>query len=1714
MGNQSEAKLSALIESTNDLIWSVDLDFRLTAFNRALRENIECNYGGRVAVGLHSPDYLPPEKAALWPPFYNRALREGAFRVEYRLRDGRFLELAFNPIFAEGKAVGVSVFGKDITERKSAEDSKALLASIVESSDDSIHSIQLDGTIVSWNRASEGMFGYSAQEIIGKNITVLIPLRNRGELAKTSDAIKRGDRVRSFDAVVVHKDGSELDVSLSISPIRNACGDITGACTIARDIRQRKRVEDNLVESESMFRGITETSPLAIVLTEGLDERVEYMNPAFTRIFGYTREDIRTAADWWPLAYPDLEYRKWAMEEWQRRVEHAIETRSAIEPMEVVVACKDGAKKFIQWGFVCIGERNLSHGLDLTEHKRVETALTSSEKLFRAITESSPLAIVLVSAADERVEYLNPTFTRLFGYTQEDMPTTAEWMALAYPDPEYQKWVIGEWQRKVPRSIDPGSEIEPMESVVVCKDGSRKDIAWGFVNLGDRNLTYALDLTERKRAMKQLSESETRFRQFFEINGSVMLLVEPVEGRIMAANRAAAAFYGYSQEQLCAMFSRQISTSTPEEIRLDRQRALRKEQNFFSYRHRLASGEIRDVEMYSSPYEVDGKFLLYAIVHDVSERKQAEEQLRESEARFRRFFEENGSVMLLAEPNSGQIVAANRAAAAFYGYSQDQLTRMHTHELNAMPSENCALDRLRSLHGEGSFFNYRQRLASGEFRDVELYSTPYEMDGRSLLFAIVHDVSERKRTEDALREREESLRESQAIAGLGSYLGDLATGLWHFSEVLKNLMGIDEQYAYTIEAWASLVHPDDRDSMAAYFAEEVLGKGKTFDKEYRIVRQTDGEVRWVHGLGRLDFDAQDNPIRLRGTIQDITERKLAENKLRDSEERYRSTFEQAAVGILHTSFEGHILRCNARFAEIVGYAQQEVQGLTFQQLTVPEDLDGSVEVLQRMVMGAQETAGWEKRYRRKDGTPTWVKMAISTQRDSEGRPLHFVALVEDINALKVAEESLVRTQESLRVSEQRYRTAFQTSMDGICISRMNDGVYIDANKAFLEIMGIELEELVGRSSTELGFWVNAGERAEVVDKIHRDSNFREFETQYKRKDGVTVWVLISPSIIEIEGVQCILSVMRDITASKAAQQRLDLALEALRASEARYRTAFHTSHDGVAINRMSDGFYIDINQAFLDITGFEREEVIGRNSLDLGVWADGKDRKKMIELLRMNPTMRDFDAQFKKKDGQVFWGLMSASIIEIDGVSCILSITRDISDAKVAEEAIRSLAFYDPLTALPNRRLLLERLQQSLASSSRNCRMRALLFVDLDNFKTLNDTLGHPVGDLLLQETARRLTICVRDADTVARLGGDEFVVMLDDLSTVPDLAASQAKAVGEKILAVIGQPYLLAGNDCRSTASIGVAVFGDRAATTEEVLQQADIAMYQAKATGRNTMRFFATALQTAVHARATLEKDLRTAIKAEEFVLYYQPQVDRGRITGAEALVRWKHPERGLLMPGEFIALAEETGLILPLGTWVLESACCQIAAWTARNEATSIALAVNISARQLHQPDFVDQVLAVLDRTGASPHKLKLELTESMLIENVEEIIEKMTELRSHGLRFSLDDFGTGYSSLSYLKRLPLEQLKIDRSFVRDILVDASSGAIAQTIVALGQAMGLPVIAEGVETEAQREFLERMGCHSYQGYLFSRPLPLAEFELLLPEGSEEIPHPVQIS
>ena len=550
-----------------------------------------------------------------------------------------------------------------------------------------------------------------------------------------------------------------------------------------------------------------------------------------------------------------------------------------------------------------------------------------------------------------------------------------------------------------------------------------------------------------------------------------------------------------------------------------------------------------------------------------------------------------------------------------------------------------------------------------------------------------------------------------------------------------------------------------------------------------------------------------------------------------------------------------------------------------------------------------------------------------------------------------------------------------------------------------------------------------------------------------------------------------------------------------------------------ALESMESGFLLldaqhrvlSWNRRYLEIYPWQRDHIAVGASFETMLAATARVTLPQATDEVRQQWVQDRMALLHKRVHSHERNLPNGHVIEITERSTadggVVIVYQDVTRIRRASAEIEQLAFFDPLTGLPNRRLLSDRLQQAVMASARSGRKGALLFMDLDHFKTLNDTLGHDVGDLLLQQVAQRVQTCVREADTVARLGGDEFVVMLQDLSPHAMEAASQAKMVGDNILAALNAPYELNGTVYRSTCSVGATVFGDTNQQSTELLKQADIAMYQVKNAGRNALCFFDPQMLATIESRAELERDLRQALVLNEFQLYYQLQVNTlGQPVGVEALVRWNQPRRGMVSPLIFIGVAEETGLIVPLGDWVLRTACAQLAEWARYAPRADLQMAVNVSALQFRQDDFVDQVRAALETTGANPRLLKLELTESLVLDNVQDTIEKMRELKALGLRFSMDDFGTGQSSLTYLTRLPLDQLKIDQSFIRNLGKHAADAVMVQTIIGMAETLDLEVIAEGVETDEQREFLAAHGCQLFQGFLFARPLPASDLETLL--------------
>lgn len=858
-----------------------------------------------------------------------------------------------------------------------------------------------------------------------------------------------------------------------------------------------------------------------------------------------------------------------------------------------------------------------------------------------------------------------------------------------------------------------------------------------------------------------------------------------------------------------------------------------------------------------------------------------------------------------------------------------------------------------------------------------------------------------------------------------------------------------------------------------------------FFREFPVqLRRKTGEIFWgVFSTTVMEIDGVQHA---HAVLRDVTEQHRAEEERRESEARYRAAFHTSLDAIAINRMDNQrYVDVNEAFERIFGYRREEMVGRSSPEMQIWVDPAERTLLYERLRCGSA-VQDMVFAFRKKSGERSWGTLSASLiELNGVSCTL---AVIRDVTQQRMAEQVL-------RASEFRYRTVFETSKDAIAIIRASDETVMDVNHAWSDLYGYSREEIAGNTARRIALWVDEEARQTIYGFMHRHEEVQGVEFNFRKKNGEQGWGTATISNIEIDGIACALFVVRDVTEARRSK-------EILHASEARYRTIFQASHDPLLVTRNNDGTYVDASQAFLHLTGWSREEVIGSTSGELNLWVDMERRARQLPFLERSESQLDVEARFRKKNGEIFVGMLTSVPMEVNGEECCLTTLRDVTAVRQAEEEIRNLSYFDPLTGLANRRLLCKRLEEEARLCVRDGHHLALLCLYLDNLETINNAFGRGVTEIVLRQVGHRISRCVHESCVVMHQEGSEFYVLLSHLDNVREAAADQARLLAEKIAPLLEAPCTVEGHECICACSIGITICTGESAQTGDALQRAHIAMQKARAAGRSTFQFYSSDLQEAITARAALEEEMRHGIRAGEFTLFYQPQLAKERLVGAEALLRWRHPRLGLLAPAQFIHLAEETRLILPLGHWTLEAACQQIALWAQNSQLSSMKVAVNISAPQFYEPDFVDAVLQALEHTGAAPHSLMLELTESILVEDMDVVVARMQALRAHGVRFSLDDFGTGYSSLSYLKRLPLSQLKIDRAFVHDILTDTSSAAIAQAVLSLSQTLGIPVIAEGVETEEQSAMLCRIGCREFQGYLFGKPMAVGNFEATLPQ------------
>jgi diguanylate cyclase (GGDEF)-like protein/PAS domain S-box-containing protein len=829
-----------------------------------------------------------------------------------------------------------------------------------------------------------------------------------------------------------------------------------------------------------------------------------------------------------------------------------------------------------------------------------------------------------------------------------------------------------------------------------------------------------------------------------------------------------------------------------------------------------------------------------------------------------------------------------------------------------------------------------------------------------------------------------------------------------------------------------------------------------------------------------------------GSFLDNSQHKHTEQALRDSQERLDLALDSAQMGIWDWHIPSDMLYCSGRAAELHGLPAEpfhESMDAFFAQACLSER-DNLRLAYDGMRQGAGGNQQLTYRLPLKDGSVRYLDCRARLHLDAGGQPLRMAGTLLDIS-------EQVEREKRLKTSEEKFASLFQVSPYPVCVTHFATSEFIEINPAFSQVFGWKAEEIIGLDVKQTSFWADPLQRLKRNQQIIDEGEVNNLQVVLRSKAGEDLTCLVSSRLIVVDEQPCIVTTLRDISQQQRAQA-------ALQASEEKFAKAFYSSPDAITITEEETGRYLEINTGFCRLTGYTPDDVIGRTAREVGIWADPQQRLQMLEELRDKGRVHHREMIGRKKNGESLSVELSIEPIILNETACLLITARDLTQLKNAQAQIEHLAYHDPLTNLPNRALLMERLSEQIELLKRHDRRGALLFLDLDHFKHINDSLGHPVGDAVLKVVTARLEASVRLEDTVARLGGDEFVVLLSELDGSRSEVIEQVYELANTLREILAEPMFLDGQRLQVTPSMGIALIPDHGSNPADLLKRADIALYRAKDSGRNTTQLFQNSMQKAASDRLRLENDLRLALVRGEFMLSYQPQVDaRGsRIIGAEALLRWLHPENGTLPPTRFIEVLEESGMILEVGSWVLEEACKACGQLLRDNliDPQAFKLCVNISPRQFRQNDFVERVERSLSSNGVPSNLLKLEITEGVVIQNLDDTIAKMRRLKKLGISFAMDDFGTGYSSLTYLKRLPVDALKIDQSFVRDATTDPNDAEIIRAIVAMAQSLNLIVIAEGVEKPEQLEFLEQLGCYLYQGYLFSEPLNTDEFAQLL--------------
>ena len=1328
-------------------------------------------------------------------------------------------------------------------------------------------------------------------------------------------------------------------------------------------------------------------------------------------------------------------------------------------------------------------------------HKKTNKSLLKSEDKYLNIIEDI-FDGYFETDLSGNFTFVNEALCKIHGYPKKELLGMNN---RQYTDPENSKKAF----RAFNKIFKSGKTGNVFDYEIIRKDGTKRQIEVSASlkkdsagkPIGFQGITR--DITERKQIAENLRQSEERYKNIIE-NMQEGYFELDLNGVYTFVNEANCRLLGYTKEELIGMQARQHMPDENNFKKIDQ-----------CYREIYRTGiPVKTLEVFS--VKKDGTQVIYdtsvtlirdakgnpvgfrGVSRDITVRKTMEERLRQSEERYRSIIEQMADGYFETDLN-GKFTFVNDAECRITSYPREEL-----------------IGNDSRLFADKAYYKKMYRLFVDVYKtdkpitayDVELttkdgkraiheisVSLMKNKNGEIIGFrGISRDVTERKLAEEALRQSEEKYRTIIESINDAYYETDLSGNLIFMNDILCKHRGYTRE---ELTGKNSRMFQDDVNfKKTVEFYTEIYKTGVPSILEMECVKK-DG-TKGIYELSlSLIRDKDGKKTGFRGISRDITKRKQMENLLKESEEKYRTILEEMNDGYFEVDLTGKYTFITETNARLLATTPEKLLGKDSSEYMVKEDIPLVRGAFNKIYKTGKPERNITYRALHKDGTIGIAELSGFPRKDEKGNIIGFRGIARDITERKQMEEAL-------RQSEEKYRNILYSIQEGYFELDLA-GNYTFVNDANCRLLGYSRDEIIGMNSRQhMPYEDNYKKASQAYTKLFLTGKpIESMEIFSVKKDGTPVIYETSVTLIKDAQGKAIgfRGVSRDITERKQMEEQI-------RQSEERYRTIIEQMEDGYFETDLS-GRFTFVNDAECRNTGYSCEEIIGKKS---SLFVDEKTYKELFNLFsniyQTGKPIKSYDLALFKKDGTRTYNEISVNLIRnAQGESVgFRGIARDVTERKRQEEQIQYLATHDGLTGLPNRTLFGQLLNHAIQAAKRYNRKLAVFFIDLDRFKIINDTLGHEAGDQLLQEIAVRFRQTLRATDVVARLGGDEFVAMIEEIND-----AGQAITVAHKLLAEAMKPVSIMSQECRVTASIGICIYPKDGDDEQTLMKNADIAMYSAKEAGKNNFQLYSSDIKPQSVERLSIETQLRFALERNELALVYQAKLDfkTGTITGVEALLRWNNPKLGQVTPMQFIPVAEETSLIIPIGRWVLRTACMQNVAWQ-KEGLPPVCMAVNLSLRQLVDENLIEDIEKALKDSGMAPELLELEITESMVMHNPGRMISVLTQIKKLGVRLAIDDFGTGYSSLAQIKHFPVDTLKVDRSFIRNIPENTEDKAITEVIIAMGKTLSLTVVAEGVETEEQLEFLRQRSCDEIQGFYFSKPIPPDEFARLLAQHS----------